>query len=177
MQLSNASSMYSSGSRQLRLSRLGWRFGPVEQESVQLLVGVVDWHLTDVRRFAGPGVSLVSSIESCHLVCGPRVRGCRRRVSWPPADFDFRAALWGRPRHVPRGLLRGCASGNNSVAAGASIAICEIDRARACGSWWGCGGRLAFNISATLYHLTSSIWPVSVAANEGSFWVEETTVV
>ena len=98
-------------------------------------------------------------------------------MSWHPADVDFRDALDGRPSRVARGLLLCCTAGTGSVASGGGTVICEIDGAGACGACSWNVGRLAWRTSATLDHQSSFICSGAVGANEGSFTVEEGSVV
>ena len=105
------------------------------------------------------------------------MRGCNRRFSWHPADVDFRDAVDGRPSRVARGLLHGCPAVTRSDAAGAGTVFCEIDGAGACGTCSWNVGSLACSTSATLDHQSSFICSGAVGANEGSFTVEEGSVV
>ena len=58
------------GPRQLRRAQQRGRFELVALESVELLFELVDLRLSGGKRMAGRGVSLVSSIASCHWWVG-----------------------------------------------------------------------------------------------------------
>ena len=105
------------------------------------------------------------------------MRGCNRPCSWPSADVGFRDALDIWPRPVARDLLIGCPAGTGSVAGGEATFIWEIDGACPCATCSCTGVRLAWSTSATLYHQSSFICSGAVGANEGSFTVQESSVV
>ena len=177
LQLSKASSMYSSGSTTIALcttARTLWESGTG-----------VGWIVRCTGGFALEGWETLGWTGSlaCFVDCElplasvARVLGWMRRLSWHPADVDFRDALDRRPCRVARGLLLGCPAVNGSIAAGCGTVFCEIDGACACGTCSCCGGRLACNTSATLDHQSSSIWLGSVGANVASFSLEERSVL